>query len=398
MVSKISMARPMEETKTRLQDRALEARYLGANGVKLIEAKQIQEGYRCFEQVYEIAQEIGDRGLESDALGSMGMVYLDAGDPASAIEKLNAALAIAEEIKDQRREMAHLGGLGNVYLHIAAGEEAVRFFSRALAIAEELGDKQSQAGYLNNLATMEKNAKQYKKAAQLFEQVRPLTRELGDITGERNALRHLIEIYSDNNTNNDLVLVYLRRAIALSQQLDDYPTEAAYEDALILTLLSLNRHQEALEVIDIALQNTRLADLPERKLHLLVNRGNACFDGNQLDAAYDAYEQALKYAVRRQNWQVEARMLGRLGAVEAERGNWDTAVPYTQQSLEKAERIDDKRLIGEQYCMLALANRDLGNRDKAICYCQKAIAAFDTVTVNPLKEKSMRLLEELRLE
>ncbi len=391
MVSKTSMARPAKE-------RVLEARRLGAEGVAYIETNQLQEGYHCFEQVYAIAQEIGDRGLESDALGSMGMVHLDTGNPAAAIEKLNAALVIAEETEDRQREMAQLGSLGNVYLHIAAGEEAVRFFSRALQMAKELGDKQSQAGYLNNLATMEKNAKQYEKAAQLFERVRPLTRELGDVTGERNALRHLITIYSDNNTNNDLVLVYLRRAIALSQQLDDYQTEAAYEDALILALLSLNRHQKALELIDAALQNERLSDLPERKLHLLVNRGNAYFDDNQLDMAYDAYEQALKYAVRRQNWQVEARMLGRLGAVEAERGNLDTAVSYTQQSLKKAEQIEDKLLISEQYCMLALVHQDLGNQAEAIACCQKAVDTFDDAVIHPLKEKALRLLEGLRME
>lgn len=385
-------------TSTIGEDRKLKARRLGAKGVALIEANQIQEGYHCFEQVLALAGEIGERGLESDALGSMGMVHLDAGDPALAIEKLNTALVIAEEIEDRQREMAHLGSLGNVYLHIAAGEEAVRFFSQALALAEELGDKQSQAGYLNNLATMEKNARQFEKAAQLFERVRTLTRKLGDLAGERNALRHLIAIYSDNNIKQDLVLTYLHRAMALSQQLDDYQGEAAYEDALILALLSLNRHQEALNLIDVALQDGRLADLPERKLHLLVNRGNAYFDGYKLAAAFGAYEQALKFAVRRQNWQVEARMLGRLGAVAAEQGNLDTAVTYAQQAIEKAERIAEKPLISEQYCMLALAHRDLGNQDKAMNCCQQAVAVFAADTIHPLKEKALHLLEELRQE
>jgi tetratricopeptide (TPR) repeat protein len=371
---------------------------LGAKGVEYIAAKQIQEGYRCFEQVYEIAQEIGDSGLESDALGSMGMVYLDTGDPAVALEKLKEALSIAQEIKDRNREMTQLGNLGNVYLHIAAGEEAVRYISQALEIATELGDKQSQAGYLNNLATLDKNAKHFEKAAQQFERVRQLTRELGDIHGERNALRHLITIYSDNIVKNDLVLLYLRRAIALSQQLDDYDAEIAYQDALILALLSLNRTREALDLLDGALQDERLADWPDRRMHLLVNRGNACFDNDRLADAFAAYEQALKLSVRRQNWKVEARMLGRLGAVEAERGHLETAVAYAQQAIEKAERNEDKRLIGEQYCMLALANRDLGNRSEAIANCEQAVKILEGATVDPLKEKSARLLEELLLE
>ena len=380
------------------EEQLLTARRLGATGAQHLAAKQIEASYRCFEQVYEIARANGHRGLESDALGSMGMVYLETGDPALALQKLKEGLTIAQEIADQKREMAHLGTLGNVYLNLAAGEEAVRFFTQALDLAEVLGDKRAKAGYLTNLATIEKNARQFEKAGQLFEQVRKLTRELGDVPGERNALRHLITLYSERNSKHDLVLVYLQRACVLSQQLHDEQGEAAYQDALILSLLSLNRQREALQLLDAALADERLTLLPERKLQLLVNRGNACFDEHWLDEAFTSYQQALKLAIRRQNWQVEARMLGRLGAVEAERGNVAAAVSFAQQSLAKAERIDDDLLRGEQYCMLALVHRDMGETEEAITYCRQAVDTFAEDSGHPLREKSLRLLEELRLE
>jgi hypothetical protein len=65
MENVISLAKPTAEEMTDVEDRTLEARQLGAKGVEYIAAKQIQEGYRCFEQVYAIAQEIGDSGLEA---------------------------------------------------------------------------------------------------------------------------------------------------------------------------------------------------------------------------------------------------------------------------------------------------------------------------------------------
>jgi len=379
-----------------LEDPRLEAQYIGALGNMYVAAKKMDEGYKCFEQVLDIAIKIDDYQLESDALGSMGLVHLDTGDPAMAIEKFNTALKIAETKQDRRRKMNHLSGLGNTYLNIAAEDQAIQFFNQSYDLALELEDEQAQAGFLNNIAIIKKNARDKDGALKLFEQVRSLTRRINDLHGERNALRHLINLYSESNKNNDLVLVYIRRAIDLSQQLNDYASEVGYYDALILVLLTLNRHTEALELIDKALHDKRLPEFSERQMQLLVNRGNACFDGNQIEQAFDAYNQALDASVRRQNENVEARMLGRLGAVQAELGNFESAIAYAGKSLEKARDIEDTRLIGQQYCMLALANRDLGNRVEAIEYCEQALKIVDTDTADPLKEKILDLLDDLR--
>jgi len=379
-----------------LEDPRLEAQYIGALGNMYVATKKMDEGYKCFEQVLDIAIKIDDYQLESDALGSMGLVHLDTGDPAMAIEKFNTALKIAETKQDRRRKMNHLSGLGNTYLNIAAEDQAIQFFNQSYDLALELEDEQAQAGFLNNIAIIKKNARDKDGALKLFEQVRSLTRRINDLHGERNALRHLINLYSESNKNNDLVLVYIRRAIDLSQQLNDYASEVGYYDALILVLLTLNRHTEALELIDKALHDKRLPEFSERQMQLLVNRGNACFDGNQIEQAFDAYNQALDASVRRQNENVEARMLGRLGAVQAELGNFESAIAYAGKSLEKARDIEDTRLIGQQYCMLALANRDLGNRVEAIEYCEQALKIVDTDTADPLKEKILDLLDDLR--
>jgi tetratricopeptide (TPR) repeat protein len=381
-----------------LKDRRLEAYHIGTKGSMLLKAKQIDECYLCFEEVYQIATEIGDHSLESNALGSMGMVYLDTGDPALALEKFKAALHIAQDNQDRQREMNSLSGLGNTYLNIAAEEEAIRYFTQALEIAKELDDKAAQAGFLNNLATIQKNARNYNKASVLFEEVRSLAQVVGDTLGERNALRHLIAVYSETNTKSDLVLLYLDRAITLSKQLDDYQDESSYQDAKILVLLNLNRHSEALDIIDSALQDERLSQTPERKMQLLVNQGNGLFDNNHLDQAYQSYQQALDIAVRRQNWNVEARVLGRIGAIEAERGRVESAVYYAEQSLQKATKLEDRRLIAEQHCMLAMAHRDLGNKSKAIEYCEQAIAIFDEKAISLLKEKTLLLLADLQAD
>jgi tetratricopeptide (TPR) repeat protein len=180
--------------------------------------------------------------------------------------------------------------------------------------------------------------------------------------------------------------------------LDDYAAEVTYYDAKILVLLALNRYSEALELIDTALQDPHLSEFPERKMQLFVNRGNACFDENKTEQAFDAYSKALELSVRLQNWNVEARMLGRLGAVRAELGDFAAAIDYANQSLKKAKKAEDQRLVGEQYCMLALANRDLGNYAVAIEYGEKGLEVFNTATANPLKEKIRNLLEDLRTE
>ena len=84
-----------------------------------------------------------------------------------------------------------------------------------------------------------------------------------------------------------------------------------------------------------------------------------------------------------------------MGAVAAEQGRLEEAIKVTQQALKKAEQLDDRRLIGEQYSMLALAYRDLGQIDAALDYCQKAVDAFHTIDLKSLEENAMQLHHEL---
>ena len=376
-------------------DQELEAAALGAKGTVLAEDEQMDQAFTCFQQVRELGEQTENYALECDAFSSMGMVQLETGDPAAAIENFNAALKIARKNDDRVREMKQLSGLGNTYLHIAGEDEALHYFGQALEIAREIEDEQSRAGFLNNMALIHENEKQHEKSRELFEKVRVITNQIGDLRGELNALRHLINLYSGDNQSTDLILVFLKRAIALSEQLGDMPSFRAYTDALILVLLAVNQNQEALEWIDQELSDAEIDQFPQRKMELLINRGNACFDGKQFEDAEDAYGKAFVIARNLEDQAVKARLHGRLGAAAAELGNLAKAEEHAQKSLEIAQEIENQRLIVEQKVMLAFVNRDQGNISKAVAMCDDALSSLKEDSPDPLREKIKLLRDEL---
>jgi len=380
----------------RINDRPLEAFYLGSKGTAYLHHKLPEEGFLCFQQILEIAEEINDLGLKSDALGSMGLVYMETGDPGLAIEKLRQALELAEELEDLKRTMAQNGALGNTYLLLAATEDAEKHFERALDISIELGDPQSRAGYLNNLGIIFDNSGRKSEAKLKFEEVLSISREIKDQYAERNALKFLINLELELNPHSELVLTYLENAIALSRQLNDTREIKNYRDYQIMILLRLNRQADAISAIIGELEDEDQDGDIGRKINLYSNLGNAHYDLSELAKATEAYQNGLDTATEHEVPAAEARLLGKLGAVCADQGEFEQGKKYTGKALKLAETLNDVPLQAEQLSLLAMTYADLNQKDKAEELANKALELFKEAGHKLFVERIHSFLNDLK--
>lgn len=377
-------------------DKVLNANYIGMKGMAFLDGNIPEEGFVCFEEVLQIAKDIEDTGLESDALGSMGLVYLETGDPGLAREKFTQSLALADEINDLRRIMTQKGNLGNTHLTIASAEDSYSCFEEALKIARKLGDKHSQIGYLNNIGLLRDNANNTEETISAFEEVRELASEVGDVNGEINALHHLIRIYSLDKTKSELTLNFIDRILLLSETVKDKKMEMHYNDMKIVFLIGLQRLEEAIDFINSKLETEDYKNDENHRIAILTNLGNAYYDKNELENAQTAYEEALTLAEKESKIPVMAKLLGRIGAIQADLGNLKESNIKLLSSIEYIKEVNDNYLLGQQYCLLAMNEKDSKNSQKAAEYCNEAIKAYSETKSELHISKAKELLASIK--
>lgn len=373
-------------------DKKLHAKYIGMKGMAFLNGNIPEEGYKCFEEVLQIAEDINDLGLESDALGSMGLVYMETGDPGLAREKFTKALALAENINDKNRIMIQKGNLGNAHLTIASAEDAYNCYAEALSIAKKLNDKVSQLGYLNNIGLLKDNAGNIDETVATFEQVRVLAEEINDVNGELNALHHLIRIYSQDKSKSVQTISFIERVLDLSKIVHDKKMEMHYNDMKIVFLIGLKKQKEAIEFIKNKLATKEYQENKKHILTILTNLGNAYYDLNELDNAQQAYDKALLLAKELSNKSSIAKLLGRLGAIYADKGDLKVSNEKLLSSIDYVNKIKDNYLLGQQYCLLAMNEKEAENITKAEEYCNEAITAYSETKSEMHISKAKELL------
>lgn len=371
-------------------DAALQRRFRLFEAAALAEIGRLEEVFYACSSLLDEVEAVGDLTLKSDVLGQLAEVLLETGDPGTAILRLRDGLEIARQLGDDSRIMAHLGALGTCYLQIADTEFAANFFEHALELAKQTGNLQAQAGYLNNLGLARLRGGDNRRNAALFEQARDLNRRLGNDVGERNALRFLHTIYAELG-RVDLQIECLRRAIEISFRLRDPDGLSDYRQQYIDVLLAQHREAEAVGEIQAAIETSDHDGRSDRRLELFSTLGDVLYRLDRLEDAGTAYRSGLELATRLQDWQAEAELYGRLGAVSADLGDPAGAVRLAERSIERARRINNIRIEGEQLGLLAMAYLDLRQNEQAEQHCREAITIFHRAGL----ETQLRHAEEL---
>lgn len=372
----------------------LKANNLGNRGVALVHLNRMDQAREHFEQVQEIAQEINEPSLSCDALIQQAIMHLEIPRGDLVQKDLMDALVIAESIEDPKRQMNIHALLGHNHFNIASFDESAKFFLKALEFAEQTENQMAQAGYHHNLGNVFYSANAFNEAVNHFYKALEIFREIGDEQGEKNTLLRLVKSLADND-EPEKTCTYAQEGLELTRKLEDKTAYSVFFNLLIITTAYLGRLDDTLELVDDAMKEAEKDGDLDRKLNLFVSKGNTHFELDDYEKAKEAYLEGLDISVRLQKWELQTRLLGRLSAVEAELGSLDHSIIYAQEALGVAERIGNRKLIGEQLMMLAFCARDKGAIEEAREYAEKAQKDFTLIESKAALEKVDQFLIEL---
>lgn len=375
-------------------DIALQAHCLGVKSLAYQDIKRYPDAYQAAEAIRTLAEAHQALGMQCDALTSQGQILADSGEPVVALEKLREARRIAQESGDTRRQMNALGALGSLHLMMASIEEALVYFDKSLDLARELGDRQAELGYLGNQGSILAWHERFEEAVQIFEEALALAESLGDSVAVLASLRRLAEGYSRLNRDAQAEEM-ARRGLELAQIEDDAEAALAFYEVSARLAFRRGASADALAALEAGAALAHTTHALDTERGMLINLGEAYLVDGQNAKALDAYRVALERAQRQQRPADVAYLNGRIGALLADLGRVDEALPYHNQALELARQHKLVDLEGEQLCMLALAGYDSGQTAQALDYCQQAITVYTEAKLSAEADRARQLLAEI---
>ena len=377
-------------------DKLHKARVMGKKGVILLEVEQLEAARHCLEDVLTLSEELENQELKADALSNLGLLITGLGDPGTGLLKQQEATIVAREVGIPRQIMNHVGLLGHAYIQLANMEEAGKAYIEAMKIAREIEDFDSQRGFLNNLGVIFAYLGQHKNAVRAFSELSELASESNDyvlaLSAEKNLVKHAIAMEEIED-----IIVHSRQGLDLiDNHLSGASEREAFEDMLLLGLMSSNNYQEAKQELVQIIKSAEEAGDKDKLLKAVGQMADAHYALGDLEIAEKEYKRALELSVRRQEKPIEARLLGRLAALAADLDDLEKSNQYLANGLKLSGKLGEQELLGEQHYLLALNYQELGNLDKAKEHAQKAVEAYLASGAENPSLQASALLESLQ--
>jgi tetratricopeptide (TPR) repeat protein len=374
-----------------LDDRRFQAYCLSLKAETYQDIGRFHDAYEILEEIVALADEADDLGIKCDAVLTQGQVLINSGEPMLALDKLNEARSIASSLDDKRYAVKVFGALGNLKLAVAALDDAQSFFAMASLGAAQLGDERAECGYLLNQGTVMAWQKQYAQAVPVLERALSLAETLKDSVSELVALRYLTESLH-NLEQPARVIPLAQRGITLSRAAQDHPTTFSFFQTCALAHYRTGQPDEALCVIQAAIDHAEAVDDQEQETNMLLNLGESCMVMELYQQALTAYQRALVGLQDSQRLADEAHVQGRIGVVLAELGQIEQAITYHRQAAEAAHQRGLPELEAEQMIMLALAYLDQQHHDQARSCCQTSISVYSAIGLEDDANRARQVL------
>jgi len=222
----------------------------------LANAKQVyaQEGAMkalpLYEKALELFKQEGNRKAEAITIGYMGNAFKKLGQHAKALEYLERSLTMKRELHDRLEEGKTLVNIGLFYKETSQYPKAIEFLNDALVIAKELNNEQIEGAAFNNLAQVYDELGDYQRSRETYQRALSRYKEpssgMADVIANIGGVHLLLGEYPQ-------ALDYYERALAIDEQLQLKPKIAIDLENLGLTLTGLGRANEALPILDRAI-------------------------------------------------------------------------------------------------------------------------------------------------
>lgn len=230
-----------------------QARDLHAEGIRLLEAGEIEDARQKLEEARRLAESLDDRKRLAQILNAFGKAAIRDRDNGLTVAKNHheQALSIARSLEDAPLEAESLAYLGQV-AHIRGKRKTARArYEEALQIYQREGDKHGEAVTVNNLGLLHQGEGELMKAEQQYRRALDVNRSLEEVHAQAANLANLGTVLEEQGRHQEAASHY-QEALALDKRVED--RNALADDLVNLGRLAERQGEtwQAIEFLDRA--------------------------------------------------------------------------------------------------------------------------------------------------
>jgi predicted ATPase len=328
--------------------------------------------------VIAVSRRRGDRRREGTAHHVLGVIRRNTGRAAEALAHFERALLLHREFGNRLAEARVLSNLGNVYLDETRYEQASAHYRAALEVHRAIGNVGEPYRPLSNLAVVALNTGDFDEARRLFGEALELARRADDRHHEGLTLSNLGYLAEVTGRPQE-ALVLFEAALVIHRQVGERYVEGRILDNIGDLQIALGDYEQAIQCLQASLEvATEIGD-PELEGLALAGLGRVYDRQHQPDRARTHLERSVEIFQAISNRRAEGMALGSLASVLARLGMLPEARTMFASGAEFLRQANDPVEQGKLLCAQAGAERDAGEREKALALIGEAQRLADSL-------------------
>lgn len=267
----------------------------------LLDMGQYQRAQQLLRTAVQTAQENTQPRLMAQALSQLGMLHLNVGESDSALEVLQPGLKVSREIEDRPLMAAILNDLGNAHAVRRSDTEAIAAYTESSILADSLDLQPLAIRAMINAALVEIRQQSAQNGKIHLQQALEKTRQLPD---SQEKIQNLLTIGMglrdlSHKVSEEHATVFtqaaesFRDAIRSAKEIGDWKNESYGWGFLGELYEEEGRHEEALQLTQLAIRTSQKGQAPEALYRWEWNMGRQLKNLGRMDEAILAYQQAI---------------------------------------------------------------------------------------------------------
>jgi len=212
----------------------------------------LAEARRRFQALADAGDTSAER-MASVAIGESGSCLINLGRLDEATVAHEEAIRRAEKLGDKRGMAVKKGELGTVRILQRRYAEALNIYAETRDMFESLGEPSSVATAWHQIGIVHREARQFEQAERAYRQALAIKVQQKDLAGEANSLSELGILY-DNMGRLEGAVIFHRQAADINFKQQNPLTEGKSRSNLAITLIKLQRYDEARRELQRALE------------------------------------------------------------------------------------------------------------------------------------------------